>query len=209
MGRPKSERPKLAQHGFAQLYLTQPDLTGPKLTQPKLTQPEFARPELARPVITLAKVSAARIASAQIATAGFALPGFALSGLALSGLALSRLALSGLVLSGLVSPELVSLGRHALPRQSPHVRRRVGTTPVGRIRPMRLIEWRRASWQATIRSASDRNWPPCRDGGIGRRSGFKIHRWQHLGGSSPPPGTRRHRLGKLFEQRHQMGLVLT
>ena len=28
-----------------------------------------------------------------------------------------------------------------------------------------------------------------RGGGIGRRSGLKIRRWQHLGGSSPPPGT--------------------
>src|SRR5258706_7560213 len=29
-----------------------------------------------------------------------------------------------------------------------------------------------------------------RDGGIGRRSGLKIRRWQHCGGSSPPPGTK-------------------
>src|SRR3569833_740147 len=30
---------------------------------------------------------------------------------------------------------------------------------------------------------------PCPGGGIGRRSGFKIRRWLHCGGSSPPPGT--------------------
>src|SRR6185436_6703630 len=31
---------------------------------------------------------------------------------------------------------------------------------------------------------------PCRDGGTGRRTGLKIPRWQHHGGSIPPPGTR-------------------
>ncbi len=31
--------------------------------------------------------------------------------------------------------------------------------------------------------------PPCRDGGTGRRSGLKIHRWQHLASSSLAPGT--------------------
>ena len=30
---------------------------------------------------------------------------------------------------------------------------------------------------------------PRRDGGIGRRSGLKIRRWQQRGGSIPPPGT--------------------
>ncbi len=29
----------------------------------------------------------------------------------------------------------------------------------------------------------------CGRGGIGRRSGFKIHRWQHLGSSSLPART--------------------
>ena len=28
-----------------------------------------------------------------------------------------------------------------------------------------------------------------RDGGIGRRTGLKIPRWQQRGGSIPPPGT--------------------
>ncbi len=30
---------------------------------------------------------------------------------------------------------------------------------------------------------------PCRDGGTGRRAGFKIQFWQQSGGSIPPPGT--------------------
>ena len=32
---------------------------------------------------------------------------------------------------------------------------------------------------------------PCRDGGIGKRSGLKIRRWQHLASSSLAPGTRK------------------
>lgn len=32
---------------------------------------------------------------------------------------------------------------------------------------------------------------PCRDGGIGKRSGLKIRRWQHLASSRLAPGTRK------------------